>query len=611
MMLDLDKNLRQSVWFRRRAVKGQKKSMVSRILSSCLLAVCVAGAATAQDLAITDVTVFDATGADPYKATVMFDDGLISAVDKSAGPAPAGVPAIDGSDLSLLPGFFDLHVHYTPIGEPATTPQISEEYAKAGVTSVYDFAQAPEAFAPRREWLKSLPGPRVNFAARMSTTNGHGADWSDTSTTKWVNTPYAAVEAVKELLPYKPDVIKVFTDGWRYGSGVDNTSMNEPTLTALVGEAHAHGLKILTHTVTKDRAEIAGRSGTDVIAHSVLDKHVDQTTIDALKSSGTAYAGTLAVYNPDKLETTPFEREHPSFKARQARFQVGLDNMKALYDAGIMIALGTDAGMPRTPHGYSTLSEMELMVRAGLPPKAALMAGTSNSARAVGVYDQRGSIEVGKDADVVLIAGKPWENISDLHNTKYTFVGGKKVFGDGAPKPVLATFMPASKVTGALIDDFDREDGRSSRDTLVVGDPDGGMERSWQVFEVREDGERGGVLHLSADLALREDARAGILIPMNAGAVQPADGSAYKGVSFDMRGDDKPYTLIVSTTEGRWTEEFEVGENWKTVRIPFGELEAPAAGAKWTGDGIVDVRFLVKRPGGDTVWFELDNVEFF
>ena len=585
--------------------------MVNRLMSSCLLAVCVSGSALAQDLAITDVTVFDGTGADPYKATVMFDDGLISAVDKSAGPAPEGVQSIDGSELSLLPGFFDLHVHYTFGGEPATTPQISANYAKTGVTSVYDFAQPPEAFAPKREWLESLPGPRVNFAARMSTTNGHGADWSDKSTTKWVNTPFAATEAVKELLPYKPDVIKVFTDGWRYGSGVDNTSMNEPTLTALVEEAHTHGLKILTHTVTKDKAELAGRSGVDVIAHSVLDQLIDQTTIDALKAGGTAYAGTLAVYNPDKPETPEFERQHPSFKQRQARFQIGLDNMKALYEGGVMIALGTDAGMRRTPHGYSTLSEMELMVKAGLPPKAALMAGTSNSARAVGVYEQRGSIEVGKDADVVLIAGKPWEEISDLYETKYTFVGGEKVFGEGAPEPVAATFMASSEIKDVVIDDFDSEDGRSSRDTLVVGDPDGGLERSWQVIEVLESGERGGVLHLSADLALREDARAGIAVPLNQGFVQPADGSAFKGVSFDVRGDGGPYTFMVSTTEGRWTSVFEADDEWGVAFLPFEELDPPSEEVAWTGQDIIDVRVLIKRPGGDAAWFELDNVKFY
>lgn len=585
--------------------------MVCRSLCSCLLAISISGGALAQDLAITGVTVFDGTGADPYKATVMFDDGLISAVDKASGPAPEGVPSIDGDGLSLLPGFFDLHVHYTFGGEPATTPQISANYAKTGVTSVYDFAQAPEAFAPKRAWLETLPGPRVNFAARMSTTNGHGADWSDKSTTKWVNTPFAATEAVRELLPYEPDVIKVFTDGWRYGSGVDNTSMNEPTLTALVEEAHAHGLKVLTHTVTKDRAEIAGRAGVDVIAHSVLDQHIDQTTIDALKAGGTAYAGTLAVYNPDKSGTPAFEREHPSFKQRQARFQVGLDNMKALYEGGVMIALGTDAGMPRTPHGYATLSEMELMVRAGLPPEAALIAGTANSARAVGVYDQRGSIEVGKDADVVLIAGKPWEDISDLHNTRYTFVGGEKVFGEGAPEPVASEYMVSSSVASEVIDDFDSEDGRSSRDALVVGDPDGGLERSWQVFEIIEDGERGGILHLTADLALREDAKAGIAIPMNRGFVQPADVSEYAGVSLDVRGDGGVYTFMVSTTDGHWASTFVAGDEWRTVEFPFASMEAPAEGAEWSGDKVLGIRVLIKRAGGEVAWFELDEVRLY
>nr|WP_321441315.1 CIA30 family protein [uncultured Hyphomonas sp.] len=585
--------------------------MACRFLGSCLLAISISGSALAQDLAITGVTVFDGTGAAPYEATVMFDDGLISAVDKSAGSAPDGVPSIDGSGLSLLPGFFDLHVHYTFGGEPATTPQISANYSKTGVTSVYDFAQAPEAFAPKRSWLETLPGPRVNFAARMSTTNGHGADWSDKSTTKWVNTPFAATEAVRELLPYEPDVIKVFTDGWRYGSGVDNTSMNEPTLTALVEEAHEHGLKVLTHTVTKDRAEIAGRAGVDVIAHSVLDQPVDQTTIDTLKAGGTAYAGTLAVYNPDKPGTPAFEREHPSFKQRQARFQVGLDNMKALYEGGVMIALGTDAGMRRTPHGYSTLSEMELMVRAGLPPEAALIAGTSNSARAVGVYERRGSIEVGKDADVVLIAGKPWEDISDVYNTRYTFVGGKKVFGDGAPEPVSEEYMVSSRVDYEVIDNFDSDDGRSSRGTLIVGDPDGGLERSWQVFEILEDGERGGILHLTADLALREDARAGVAIPLNQGFVQPADVSGFTGVTLDMRGDGGSYAFVVSTTDGRWVRTFDVGEEWRTIVFPFVDLDAPADGAEWSGNNILDVRILIKRAGGEVAWFELDDVRFY
>lgn len=579
-------------------------------LALLTLLVC-AEASWAEPLAIVGAKVFDATGSEPYVATVVIDDGVITSIDKK-GRVPRKTKKIDATGLSLLPGFFDLHVHYTPRGEPGTTPQISQAYVAAGVTSVYDFAEAPEAFAPRREWLAGMPGPHVNFAARMSTTNGHGADWSDTNTTKWVNTPFAATEAVKELLPYEPDVIKVFTDGWRYGSGIDNTSMDEPTLTALVAEAHANNIKILTHTVTVERAAIAGRAGVDILAHSMLDADVDQETIDILKTSGTAYAGTLAVYEADKPGRPAFAENTPAMESRRIRFATGLRNVKALHDNGVLIALGTDAGMPLTPHGRSTLHEMELMVEAGLSPAEALMAGTSNSAKAIDVIDQRGTIEVGKAADIVLIKGEPWTDISALYNTAYTFVGGELMFGEGAPEPVADTYMVSSKIASPLIADFDGSDTeRTNRDTLVVGDPDGGKERSWQVYEVIPEVAKDGVLHLTASLSLREEARAGVVLPLNRGNVQPADASAYDGLQFDIRGDGGDYMLVATTTGGTWSKTLVAGEEWSTVQVPFDSLESPSESTAWSGGDMLDVRFLIKRPGGQDVWMEVDDVRFY
>ena len=579
-------------------------------LALLTLLVC-AEASWAEPLAIVGAKVFDATGSEPYVATVVINDGVITSIDKK-GRVPRKTKKIDATGLSLLPGFFDLHVHYTPRGEPGTTPQISQAYVAAGVTSVYDFAEAPEAFAPRREWLAGMPGPHVNFAARMSTTNGHGADWSDTNTTKWVNTPFAATEAVKELLPYEPDVIKVFTDGWRYGSGIDNTSMDEPTLTALVAEAHANNIKILTHTVTVERAAIAGRAGVDILAHSMLDADVDQETIDILKASGTAYAGTLAVYEADKPGRPAFAENTPAMESRRIRFATGLRNVKALHDNGVLIALGTDAGMPLTPHGRSTLHEMELMVEAGLSPTEALMAGTSNSAKAIDVIDQRGTIEVGKAADIVLIKGEPWTDISALYNTAYTFVGGELMFGEGAPEPVADTYMVSSKIASPLIADFDGSDTeRTNRDTLVVGDPDGGKERSWQVYEVIPEVGQDGVLHLTASLSLREEARAGVVLPLNRGNVQPADASAYDGLQFDIRGDGGDYMLVATTTGGTWSKSLVAGEEWSTVQVPFDSLESPSESTAWSGGDMLDVRFLIKRPGGQDVWMEVDDVRFY
>ncbi|MFV8819276.1 CIA30 family protein [Haliea sp. E17] len=577
-------------------------------LHLAVLALFQAGQLAAAELAITRATIFPATGEMPYSGTVVIDEGLISAINRD-GSYPANTPVLDAENLSLLPGFFDLHTHFTPRGYPATLPQIAQAYVASGVTTVLDFHQAPEAFAPRREWQESVPAPHIRMVARTSTTGGHGADWSDTTTTKWVDTPYAATKAIDELVPYQPDAIKAFTDGWRYGSGVDNTSMNEPTLAALVAEAHANGMPVLSHTVTVERAGIAARAGVDVIAHSLLDRPLDEATIADMAAAKTSYAPTLAVYEPEKpgRDVPPEVME----KLRE-RFQVGLDNVKTLSDAGVNVALGTDAGMIGTPHGASTLREMELLVRAGLSPAQALQAGTRNSALALGVLDQRGTIEVGKAADLVLVDGEPWKEIGAVRNTVYTFVDGRKVFGPGAPAAVTATVMePAPAAT--LIDDFERADGRTSLDTLRTGAPDGGLERSWQIIQTLPKVDGGKVLLLTGELASREQAQIGVVLPLSQGSVQPVDASAFEGLSFELRGDGGPYLLSVTTTAGNWTSPLQADSEWRSVKVPFSALQPlDPAQSPWSSAALIDVGFLIQRPGSNQeTWLGLDNVAFY
>src|SRR5690606_15047540 len=134
----------------------------------------------------------------------------------------------------------------------------------------------------------------------MSTPSGHGADWADQNTTRWANTPEAGRAGVQAITPYQPDLIKVFADGWRYGQSADNTSMDEWTLKAIVDEAHKATLKVVTHTVTVERASFAARAGVDIIVHSLQDRELDDATVEAMKAARTAYAPTLAVYEPVK-----------------------------------------------------------------------------------------------------------------------------------------------------------------------------------------------------------------------------------------------------------------------------------------------------------------------
>lgn len=583
-------------------------------LSATALAVALATSSAAlaapapSVVAIVGANVFDGTGAAPQKANVIIRNGRIAAV----GPKvriPMGAKVIKAEGEALLPGFYDLHTHWTPAGAPATLPQIASAYVAAGVTTVNDFHAAPESYAPKRAWLANLTSPHVYYAARVSTPGGHGADWADTATTKWVNTPESARRAIESLAPYRPDFIKAFTDGWRYGMAPDNTSMDGWTLSALVEAAHKQDLKVLTHTVSVDRGAVAGKARVDIIAHSLQDRPLDPATIAAMKAGGTSIAPTLAVYEPVK----PGQAEGGAESARpeQAfrKFDYALANAKALFDAGVTVGVGTDAGMPGTKHGFSTLHEMELLVRAGLTPSQALAAGTSVSARLMSQDNDRGTIAVGKRADLVLIKGEPWKDIADVHKTDRVFIDGKLVFGPGAPPMTAnaAKALPAQVLKTPLVDDFERADGRTALDTLRTDEFDGGIDRSLEVAQVvaRHDG--GHALSIDARMSIKANPVAGANFPLSRGGVQPMDVSGFSGVQMQVRGDGA-YSLGFDGVAGRWTQPFTAGPEWRTVKLPFSAL---AGRNPWTGGDVTSLSVTASRKAGEKVWLEVDNLTFY
>ncbi|HJV43192.1 amidohydrolase family protein [Caulobacter sp.] len=563
-----------------------------------------------RPVAIVGAIVFDATGAPPRPATVVIENGRITAVGPKV-KIPRGAQVIDAKGEALLPGFFDLHTHWTGGGVPATTPQIASAYVAAGVTTVNDFNAAPESFTPRRQWLSTLVAPHVNFAARVSTPGGHGADWADTATTKWVNTPEAARAAIQALAPYKPDLIKAFTDGWRYGSSPDNTSMDGWTLSALVDEAHKQNLKVFTHTVTVERGAVAGKAGVDVITHSLQDRPIDDEALAAIKAGGTGDTPTLAVYEPVKPGEPVRDPADPKNRQSFRKFDFALANAQRLHAAGVTLGLGTDAGMPGTPHGVSTLHEMELLVRAGLTPSQALIAGTADSAKLMNLSADRGTIAPGQRADLVLIKGEPWKTIADVRNTDRVLIDGKLVFGPGAP-PMSANqaASPPAIAAKALIDDFERSDRRSSLDTLRTDDPDGGMDRTVEISQVIARGTQGRALSLSARMAVKAKPSAGVIIPLSRGSIQPVDASAFKGVRFEARGDGA-YALGVTTTAGRWSAPFTGGADWRVVEIPFSALKSLRGKGEWTAKDLTEVELMGGRAAGETLWLEIDNVSFY
>jgi imidazolonepropionase-like amidohydrolase len=587
---------------------------------------CLAIAQDARNTtAVIGATVIDGTGTEPAPATVLIRGERIIAVGRNLElPADARVVRADGQ--TLVPGLFDLHTHLSSAavsGARSDWGKNLKAYLYCGVTSVVDFGAYPETFEPMRRLLATaaVPGPRVSLAARFTTPLGHGAEGGRGDFfSQEVLTPREARRAMARVLPYQPDVIKVFTDGWRYGAAPDMTSMEEATLKAIVEEAHKRGIEVLTHTVTLERAKIAARAGVNVIAHGIGDAAADEELILLMKAAGTTYAPTLAVYETRErdphapllskvLEPAALKLLRPSpapaSPPRATRWKHLLHNVGALRGAGIPFGVGTDAGVTGTYHGWATLRELRLLVDGGLTPLEAITAATGASAKALQLDGERGTIQAGRLADFSLVDGAPHRDIADIFEIRRVFLGGREIDRNQLARDIASQAMTPLPAVPAQekIDDFEGSDGRSQLGTLRVNSTDSGFPQSRMLFvtTLRKAGDR--ALMIVGQMSEKDRPFARANIPLSRGAIQPMDARAFQGIRFDARGDGE-YRMLLADRRAIAQERFQTGAEWRTIRVPFSELTVDAS-------DLINVSFEISRPAGQAGWLEIDNVRFY
>ncbi|MBM3754585.1 MAG: amidohydrolase family protein [Acidobacteria bacterium] len=584
----------------------------------------------AQAILIQSASVFDGTGAPPRTADVLINGAVIERVAPSI-VAPAGARVIDGRGKTLLPGLHDLHTHvpYSTVGgAPADWGKNLNAYLRSGVTTLADFGTYAETFEPVRRLLGEgqWKGPRVHFATRFTTPGGHGAEGGRGDFfTNEVLTPRQAHAAMAKILPYKPDVIKVFTDGWRYATAADMTSMEEETLRAIVEDAHKAGIPVLTHTVTLAKGKIAARAGVDAIMHGIQDQPIDDELIELMKKNNVAYGPTAAVYEPRAgyiNEPLLGQLLHPAaLKALQARpmlakpsaqrvrkYEFLKQNVAALHKGGVSIVAGTDAGITitGTHHGWALLREIKLLAGAGLGPLEAMKAATSNAARVL--RTQAGLVASGRPADLVLIDGAPDKQIGDIDKIHAVVKGGvvvdlaaltRGIHADG-PSPVVA------RQAVELLDDFESVSGRSRLDTRWVNSTDPGHDHTEMIYTRVVRGPGDHALSVTAKMSETGRPFGRINLPLTRGGVEPMDARAFGGISFDTRGDGA-YSLQVAARSAAtpFSAKFDAGPVWSRVEIPF-----TGFGEKWRGDDLTMLLFELARPAGAHAWLEIDNVRF-
>jgi imidazolonepropionase-like amidohydrolase len=605
-----------------------------RLAFAALLALAGTAAAQERSTFIRGARIFDGTGAPVRVGNVLLRDGRIVAVGQ-AGRAPKGSRVVDARGLTLIPGLHDLHTHMRApaFDAPDDLPKAYAGYLVNGVTSVNEFSVSPEMLAPIREMTGSgqVTAPNLRIAVRLGVPGGHGTEFGwGRSFTLEAATPRAAHLAMARALPYRPDVIKVFADGWRYGRSPGLNSMNEPTLAAIVEDAHAAGIPVITHTVTLEGAKIAAAAGVDALGHGIGDALVDDALIALMKARGTAYIPTLVVYEPQGGRTflpAEWRRLRPPERAREearivesdepvpereaARWAIMRENVRRLKSAGIRIGVGTDAGIGGVYHGSSTLREIGWLAKLGLTPAEALIAATSVSAGILRRSDH-GRIAPGQRADLVLTGGRPDETIADLHDIRRVFVAGREMplerlarrLADDRPSPLPVHLMAGPIHTGA------GPAGRTDLDTLPVEGTDPGIDHSHLDLVTVP----GGRLFLMAGLGAAPRPFAELNLPLTRGAVQLADASGFAGIAFEARGAGT-YALQLNSygihPRSWFRASFEAGEARREIRLPFSAFESPLADARLDLARLRALLFRLEGEPGGGAWLELGNLRFY
>ncbi|WP_255551395.1 amidohydrolase family protein [Granulicella sp. dw_53] len=457
--------------------KKRSLAMPLRRLATLLLATILVPAALAQQpaVALHNATLIDGTGAEPRPhTTILMGSGLILSVQPDGMPLK-GFINVDLHGATVIPGLISAHSHLGLLSHNASnsatayTPEnvhaALDQYEHYGVTTIISLGLNRDlVYDIRSQQRTAFRNGTATGALLLTAGRGIGAPngappiAAAPDQVYRPTTPAQARQQVDELAIHHADIVKIWVDPL-HGKA---PAMDPAIYTAIIEEAHRNHLRVAAHEYALQDAQQLVTDGIDVLAHSVRDKPVDEPFIQSVLRHHTWYIPTFTVDesfyiyadHPDFMKSQFFRKaagsrllgkiEDPSYATSIAAdpstavhrqdFAIAQRNLKTLYDAGALIAFGTDSGaMPGRIPGFSEHRELEDLVAAGLTPLQAITLATGRTGQLLHTLDPTvnlGLIAPGYSADLVVLSADP---LADIRNTRHI----QSIYhaGRGIPNP--------------------------------------------------------------------------------------------------------------------------------------------------------------------------------
>ena len=388
---------------------------------------------------------------------VVYEDGVITAVGSASEvQIPANARVIDVGGHTVLPGLIDNHVHVDLIGHGSyeryyeflggderldeVMPIAAKQMLRAGVTTALDLGAPFDILDVRRKIdLGEIPGPRLLVSGPWITRVQY--DTIPDSYEEVISSPEEGARKALELIDRGSDVIKT----WE--------GLTQEDYHAIVTAAHSRGVKVHAHLYDPEAIKMAIEAGVDVFQHvgsagnppyeeALINTiaHKEIPVVQTISHRVWVYPSTLAF--PSRLKRAEYKTDMPDdiyrefmdsfqnfhqlpyFRNAANEIRNSKQSASQFIDAGARIGVGTDAASPLNMHLEAIWREMSALVDSGMSPIQVISAATKTNAEILGVFAERGSLELGKQADILVVEGNPLEDIEVLGRVALVAKGG-------------------------------------------------------------------------------------------------------------------------------------------------------------------------------------------